>query len=69
MVARRLGVTLLPEIAVARESAATPGLAVVPLSADAPARQLALVRRATAPRRRGLDQLAAWIGERMATRL
>lgn len=50
MVAGGLGVTLLPELAVERESAAAPGLRTVPFGPDGPGRQVGLVWRKSSPR-------------------
>jgi len=50
MAATGLGVTLLPELAVEREAAAVPGLAVVPFAGDAPSRTVGLAWRKSSPR-------------------
>jgi LysR family transcriptional regulator, hydrogen peroxide-inducible genes activator len=50
MVAGGLGITLLPELAVERETAAVPKLKVVPLSADGPSRDIGLAWRMSSPR-------------------
>ena len=50
MVANRLGVTLLPKMAIDAGLLGGTGLTTKPLSADAPAREIALVWRPTTPR-------------------
>ncbi len=66
MVANRLGVTLLPKMAVDAGLLGGTGLVAKPLSADAPARELALVWRPTTPRATEFnllaDQLARFSG-------
>lgn len=63
MTAGGMGVTLLPEVAVERESAATPGLAMVPFGADGPYRSVGLAWRASSPREAEFRLL----GETLAT--
>ena len=63
MVAGGMGVTLLPELAVERESAATPGLAMVPFGIDGPYRSVGLAWRASSPREAEFRML----GETLAT--
>ena len=50
MVAGGLGVTLLPELALERESAAAPGLRTIPFGADGPGRSIGLAWRKSSPR-------------------
>lgn len=50
MVARGLGITLLPELAIERESAAAPGLRLISFGADGPSRSVGLAWRANSPR-------------------
>jgi LysR family hydrogen peroxide-inducible transcriptional activator len=59
LVAEGFGLTLLPEIARATESAAAPGMRLIRFAAPEPARSLGLVRRA------GADG-GAWFGELVA---
>jgi LysR family hydrogen peroxide-inducible transcriptional activator len=64
LAAEGFGLTLLPEIAVAAETAAAPGLAVMRFAAPEPVRRIGLVRRARASRIDGADgrrpQGAGW---------
>ena len=50
MVAGGLGITLLPELAVAREAAAAPRLRAIPFGADGPSRVVGLAWRSPSPR-------------------
>lgn len=50
MVAAGLGATLLPELAVERESAAAPRLTTIPFGADGPSRQVGIAWRKGSPR-------------------
>ena len=50
MVARGLGITLLPELAIEREAAAVRGLRTIPFGADGPSRSVGLAWRANSPR-------------------
>ncbi|WP_375690266.1 LysR substrate-binding domain-containing protein [Pseudooceanicola sp. LIPI14-2-Ac024] len=63
LVAAGFGLTLLPEIALAAEMAAAPGMAVTRFSAPEPARQIGLVRRATSRDDGWFSALAAILGE------
>jgi len=58
MVANRLGVTLLPKMAIDAGLLGGTGLISKPLSADAPAREIALVWRPTTPRTLEFNLLA-----------
>ncbi len=50
MVARGLGITLIPELAIEREAAAVPGLCTIPFGADGPSRSVGLAWRPNSPR-------------------
>lgn len=57
MVGSGLGLTLIPELAIEVETRREPNVAVVPLAASAPVREIALVWRADSPRSRDLRLL------------
>jgi len=61
MVARGLGSTLLPELAVKREAAAVPGLATIPFGSDGPFRSVGLAWRARSPRGEEFERLGTTI--------
>lgn len=63
MVAGGLGVTLLPELAVERESAAVPGLRFVPFGADGPSRTIGLAWRDRSPRAEEFRELGRTLAE------
>lgn len=66
MVANGLGVTFLPEIALAAGLAKRPDVVVKPLAKDSPARHLGLVWRASFPRDGDVAALGAYLKGRMA---
>lgn len=66
MVAGGLGVTLLPELAVAREAAATPRLRTIPFGADGPSRSVGLAWREQSPRSEEFRQLGETIARAYA---
>ena len=63
MVASGLGITLLPELAVERETAAVPGLRVISFGAEGPSRRIGFAWRANSPR---ADEYRT-LGESLAT--
>jgi LysR family hydrogen peroxide-inducible transcriptional activator len=66
MVAGGLGVTLLPELAVAREAAAAPRLRTIPFGADGPSRSVGLAWREQSPRAEEFRQLGETIARAYA---
>ncbi|HVJ56028.1 MAG TPA: hydrogen peroxide-inducible genes activator [Aliidongia sp.] len=63
MVAAKLGITLMPEIAVEAELAANPDVVVRPLAADPPTRKLVLAWRQTSARGEEFRMLAQLVRE------
>ncbi len=61
MVASGLGLTLLPELAVERESATTPGLATLPFGSQGPDRRIGLAWRSSSPRSKEFELLGETI--------
>ncbi|WP_410217018.1 LysR substrate-binding domain-containing protein [Paracoccus sp. (in: a-proteobacteria)] len=57
LAAQGMGLTFLPRIALQQESAAAPGLAVLPFPDPAPSRQVLLIRRASTPAQGWFDDL------------
>lgn len=62
LVAQGLGLTFLPELAVATEAAANPGMSVIRFAAPEPARRIAIVCRAATDGSGWFDDLAAVLG-------
>ncbi|WVT73919.1 LysR substrate-binding domain-containing protein [Sinorhizobium chiapasense] len=60
MVANGMGMTLIPEIAIATEAARN-SIRIVPFAAPEPAREIGLVWRRSSPRERDMEALAAAI--------
>ncbi|MGZ9812406.1 LysR substrate-binding domain-containing protein [Pseudoroseicyclus sp. H15] len=63
LVAEGYGLTLLPELALRTECAAAPGLALMRFAAPEPARELALVRRASSSDSGWMEELGVLLSE------
>jgi LysR family hydrogen peroxide-inducible transcriptional activator len=66
MVANGLGVTFLPEVALAAGMSKNPGVVLKPLAKDSPARHIGLVWRRSYPREGDVAALGAYLKGRMA---
>ncbi|MCY1247016.1 Hydrogen peroxide-inducible protein activator [compost metagenome] len=62
MVANGMGMTLIPEIAIATEAARN-SIRIVPFAAPEPAREIGLVWRRSSPRERDMEALATAISD------